>query len=473
MSRLAGYPIALQERAIQHLGGASLLAAMTGDLRRVAVDGDGVALSRFGEWATTTALLAEEARERYRAAATALHEYALVLEAAQRRVDAASDEDSAAALRWASEEVEVAASRAIAAIDTAPTPALDDDRPGSALGLLGLLGHVVAIRARVESPALAAARRLRADSLDGRPYDVRHAHHNDLLNRLLLADSGIGATTRTRLNAIAETLRQHPDARLVTFWLDGDEPRVALAFGDLEQADSVTYVVHGISTDTAQTASLGRTVHDLYADAARHPDRHEAFIAWLNYDSGDIWSEPGIELADRGAATLVADVEALRRRNPDAVVNGIFHSYGSTTFGQSVIAAPTAFDNAYLLGSPGLSRAAARALEAAIADGGLAVHATQAQEDRVAPIGVATSWEHPEPPLRIEGVSAFSAEGFDAQTHRVVVGRGIAQVYDPGTGGVDGHDLDRPDGADDDFYGYLTRESAPYAYIRTRLTEGG
>ena len=478
MSVLAGSPAALAARASEQLSAAALAGAAADELRLLAAEGESIALEGARRHAMATARLLDEAHARYRDTAMALHDYACALRHAQHRAETAPEHALA--------ELDAAAWRAIAAIDTAVTPPDDDGGRrdpldgalgpwlGLAAGLSPALGIAASLRrgARADAPELAQARRLLPDSLDGRPYEERDARHRALLGRLLAAGSGIGPATRTRLGAVAETLRQYPDARLISFWLDGEEPRVAFAFGDLEQADSVTYVVHGIDTDAAQSASHSRPVRELYADAARHPGRHEAFVAWLNYDSGGVWTEPGTALADRGAQTLIADVEALRRRNPGAEINGIFHSYGSTTFGQVILVHPDAFDRAYLLGSPGLSPEAARALESAIAGGRIEAHATQARSDSIATLGRSTTWEHPESPLALRGVSVFSSEAYDAAERLVITGRGILRRYDPGSGGVDGHDLDRPENGAEDYFGYLTRDSVAYRYIRGSLLEG-
>ncbi|HWL01124.1 MAG TPA: alpha/beta hydrolase [Microbacteriaceae bacterium] len=466
--------MALLERAHEHLRAAARIEAATDDLRSLTASGSSLAVGEALEQTALTVRLLEEAHERYRGTALALREYALALRDLQDRADQAP--------QHVLEDLDAAARRAISAIDTTVTQSdhggwHQRDLLGSALGVAGgLLLRGASTRRRsahAEPPVLAEARRLRADSLDGRPYDERDDRHRELLARLLRTGSGISEPTRTALEAVTETLRRYPDAQLISFWLDGDEPRVAIGFGDLEHADSVTYVVHGINTDSAQTTSHSTAAYNLYADASRRSSRDEAFIAWLNYDSGDIWSEPAIALADRGAETLLADVGELRRRNPTATVSGVFHSYGSTTFGQSIIVDPTAFDEAYLIGSPGVSHAAARALETAIAGGRLEVHATQARSDSIATLGHSTSWEHPERPLDLPGVSVFSSEGADATTHRVVNARGILSAYDPGSGGVDAHDLDRPEGGGADFFGYLTRDSVAYRYVLDSLTEGG
>jgi len=523
MSALPGHPGALLDRANGYLTSAALIEAAMDELRALTVEGRSLALGGVRERAHATAALLESAHERYRGTAVALHEYAVALEHAHRRADAAASErvwsesqlpdahhevlrsrsrldrlrhepaTPAGSIEYAQSQVHdaqwrvrqleqavetalgehqgavaemnAAAERAIAAIDAAIAHGDTWDRVGAFFA--GLWDSFVGFLAPRPGPGLALeeARALGPRSLDGRSYAARHATIRSLLDALLADDRGTRETTRTRLEAIDATLEAYPDAQIISFWLDGDEPRIALGFGDLERADSVTYIVHGINTDSKEAGPIGGIAHDLATGMAARGDRTEAVIAWLNYDSGDAWSEPGIALADRGSQTLIGDVEELRRRNPGATINGVFHSYGSTTFGQSVIAHPDAFDNAYLVGSPGLSREAARALETAMREDRLEVHASQAKSDSVAPVGYWLTWEHPVQPLALRGVSVFSSEGLDATTHRIPTGRTVVSYYDPGAGGVDGHDLDGSDERGDDFFGYLTPGSVAYQYV--------
>ncbi|HWK21235.1 MAG TPA: alpha/beta hydrolase [Microbacteriaceae bacterium] len=490
MRPLLGDPAGVRASADICLNTAADIDAAVAELRVLSVTGESAALDLWRAQTTALARSIEDACERYRRGALALRDYASAIERAHARAEHALElrvplePDGAGGLLWqldarrrAADEVGTAAAIAVAAIDVTPMPPQDFVFGQLALGAGLLTGHGFGYandlgRHRAPPAALTAARRLRADSLDGSSYRDRDRHHRMLLTRLLAAGPNVPATTRERLVALAMTIASRPNARLISLWLDGDEPRAAIAFGDPERAESVTYVVHGINTDTADAREFASTVEQLFEDAARRPGRHESFIAWLGYDSGGVLSEPGIALADAGARLLVDDVAELRRRNPDAAISGVFHSYGSTTYGQSLLLDPRAFDEAYLLGSPGLSPDAARELEIVARSGTVEVHVSQARSDAIARIGTLTTWEHPHSPAMVPGVEVFSAEGPDAGLRILQRPLGSAIDYDPGTGGVDGHDLDRPEGAGADHFGYLTRDAASYRYLLDRITKG-
>ncbi|OZB82517.1 hypothetical protein, partial [Microbacterium sp. 13-71-7] len=66
-----------------------------------------------------------------------------------------------------------------------------------------------------------------------------------------LADPTLSAEARQKLQNVQDVLRADAQARLISLFFEGDEPRAAVAFGDVDAAELIVVVLHGIDTDLA------------------------------------------------------------------------------------------------------------------------------------------------------------------------------------------------------------------------------
>jgi pimeloyl-ACP methyl ester carboxylesterase len=192
---------------------------------------------------------------------------------------------------------------------------------------------------------LAAAEAAKASGASGasRALDEARAQVAALKNFLA------GATTK--LNVRRGTVRQ------MLVFRPGAPPLGAYSVGDLDTANGITFLVPGMGSSLADTTSYMRAASNV---AARHPS-DSALVAWLGYEAPPnilTTGNPGVfgeQYAERGARMLAGDLEGVRATRPDATLNVIGHSYGSTTAALALADAPNLGVRTFVtLGSAGI-----------------------------------------------------------------------------------------------------------------------
>lgn len=164
------------------------------------------------------------------------------------------------------------------------------------------------------------------------------------------------AASRTSLNGVDGTSRQ------VASFDDGQLPLGAVSIGDLDGADNVSYLVPGMGTTLKDTTILMRASANVVAtQRLSEMGQNTAMVTWIGYEAprnvlttGDL-GVFGEAQARGGAERLAADLGGFHATRPDAKLNVVAHSYGST------MAAITLHDHADLgvnsfvpLGSAGI-----------------------------------------------------------------------------------------------------------------------
>ncbi|MDR6171136.1 alpha/beta hydrolase [Curtobacterium sp. SORGH_AS_0776] len=260
---------------------------------------------------------------------------------------------------------------------------------------------------------------------------------DDAAERLAALDNFIAAS-RTTLRDVDGMARQ-----FVSF-IDGQPPLGAVSIGDLDTAANVSYLVPGMGTTLEDTTVLMKASSNVIAtQQLSEGGRDTAMVTWIGYDAprnalttGDL-GVFGLADAAAGADRLAADLGGFRATRPDAHLNVVAHSYGSTT------ASITLHERADLgvgsfvtLGSAGIPGHIpnAGAIHAE------RMYAAQAEERfNVAHIGQVLSY-----PERIDPTfKPFGATEIDAS-------------HVNGSSAVNVHDLYvNPNGADDADHGYL------------------
>ncbi|MEK6312186.1 MAG: alpha/beta hydrolase, partial [Curtobacterium sp.] len=140
------------------------------------------------------------------------------------------------------------------------------------------------------------------------------------------------AGARTNLQLVRDVPRQ-----MVSF-SPTHPPIGAFSVGDLDSADSVSYLVPGMGSslkDTTLYMSAASNVIGLHQ--AVDPPQDTAMVTWIGYEAPPNFLTTGNrgvfgeKYADAGAQNLAADLEGFRATRPDAQLNVVAHSYGSTT----------------------------------------------------------------------------------------------------------------------------------------------
>ncbi|WP_345377122.1 alpha/beta hydrolase [Frondihabitans cladoniiphilus] len=289
---------------------------------------------------------------------------------------------------------------------------LDDRQRASfvrdAPNLVGTLEGVdYANRDRANRNVLAASRQRlegeRAMLREHREWLVAHSTGHSVMEspdwlateaRLVTVASALAA-----VSSVEKTLTKGTKTRprqLVSLTDLETHPKAAVAIGDLDSADHVTFVVPGMGTTVA--GSLGaysRGAENLATQQAtilqsRGVHESVATVAWLGYEApgeSDVGGVLGNDLASKGGHRLSGSLGGMKARrgwpangSPISVVG---HSYGSIA--AAYAATETGMGSLVLLGSAGMPPAISRAGGLRVPDG--RVFASLSWRDGWAPIG--------------------------------------------------------------------------------------
>jgi hypothetical protein len=259
-----------------------------------------------------------------------------------------------------------------------------------------LITTVTAVSSRMDHAALALVSGTGPDPRDGLTMPGGHptaptagpsSADVDVTNRSKLAAdlSSPSATTRAFARSIQQALQQAAaqgnTVQLLSY--DPTEPAwqggVAIAIGDVTQADTVSVLVPGIDNSPSDAAGSLRLAADLaHATERAAPGTSAATVVYLAYDipwsaskdtvdprsglpdwlgaAGDIAIGGDAADAAAGGAMLAGFVDHLRlEMNPAAGLTLVGHSYGSTVVSEAatVLGPGAGVNDIVLLASPG------------------------------------------------------------------------------------------------------------------------
>ena len=222
-------------------------------------------------------------------------------------------------------------------------------------------------------------------NLDGVPFSVRAQINAKRLRAAIKAaeaqaDRAIGVpaiaalTTLATLRSVTAALRHpagEPKRSLITFDMSGST-LAAIAIGDLDTATDVSFLIPGMMyTVRGQLVAWTSVANRLY-QAQRETlqrlgehDRSVATVAWLGYQTPDLFGALSLARAKQGAVQLreaLSGLLAVRSADPP-FLSVIAHSYGSTVALLALQSRSVAVDALALLGSPGGDVADAGALD--------------------------------------------------------------------------------------------------------------
>lgn len=265
-------------------------------------------------------------------------------------------------------------------------------------------------------------------NLAGLPYGVRNTCNLAAYKRAKKRPD-LTPEQRKVLSALKDVLARG-SASLVSFNLDASVPMVAIGYGDLDTADTVTWAAPGMNSDaTDATKNWSQAAWNLYDEQKALDGRTHGVIGWLGYDTPDLVTVNNPALAQDGAwrfATELDGTHASRAGNLPSVAV-LAHSYGTTMAANALTHTKYPVDSFTMLGSAGIDTDTVTSL----ADlhvkktGGLpSIYTTAATQDHLAPFGSTVGGRaepNPEvafspagivaPATVIRGAQSFSSEG--------------------------------------------------------------
>ncbi|MFJ8894184.1 alpha/beta hydrolase [Leifsonia sp. NPDC102414] len=278
-------------------------------------------------------------------------------------------------------------------------------------------------------------------NLAGLPYGVRDRCNRAVYEVALLRAISLTPEQRKVLVALEKILAD-PSASLVSLNLDATVPMVAVGYGDLDTADTVTWAAPGMNSDAADaTEGWSRAARNLNREQ-RHLDgaRSHAVVGWLGYDTPDLVSVSTPASAQDGSWRFANELDgthATRSASASAsfpCVSVVAHSYGTTMAADALTRVTHAVDSFTMLGSAGIDTQVVTSLsDLRVKQAGEqpAIYTTSAQLDFLAPFGSAVGGRaEPNPealanpgtlfampvtgltmPKSMSGAQSFSSEG--------------------------------------------------------------
>lgn len=258
-------------------------------------------------------------------------------------------------------------------------------------------------------------------NLNGIPASAKDEFNRAELERMLAGE--LTEEQRGQLEGLRDQLANADDQETVPVTLlslsletDDASPRASLGFGDVDIADQITTITHGIATDMAQLDEWSGTAFAMQKATAaelgqRGSSATNAVVLFMDWDSGGPGNVWGVERPDAGAERLAQSLRGYGVTNAGAQLDLGLHSLGTTMGTQMIADNPGLVDNAWLYGSAGVTPETAADLENQIRRGLITVHATHATDDIIADKGRMPASDHPENPLDIAGVQDFGSDG--------------------------------------------------------------
>lgn len=276
-------------------------------------------------------------------------------------------------------------------------------------------------------------------NLAGLPYSVRNACNRAVYEDVQKHRGDLTPEQRKVLTALEKVLAR-TSGSLVCFNLDASVPMVAIGYGDLDTADTVTWAAPGMGSDATDTDAIknwSQATWNLYDEQKnRDRGRSHGVVGWLGYDTPDLISVNTPALAQDGAWRFATELDGTHaaRAGKLPYMGVVAHSYGTTMAADALTHTRHMVDSFTMLGSAGIDTDTVRSLadlRVKKAEGAPAIYTSSAQLDFLAPFGSAMggraepnpeaeqspgAWAAPtvgwlNPPMSMSGAQSFSSEG--------------------------------------------------------------
>ena len=208
---------------------------------------------------------------------------------------------------------------------------------------------------------------------------------------------------------------------LIDFNFGVEPPLAAVAVGDMDTAQKVTYAVPGMGTvitgsgKAAQGwATAAQNVYTQESQPAVDGGSSHAVVAWIGYHAPGTGGELLTARADAGAPRLANELDALQETRTAAgdpvSAQVLAHSYGTTLVSNALTKTTHAVSSVVLVGSAGLETQPST-WNVQSSGGGIPVYATHAAADHLASVGYDTGIGHKVDPGDPTAPTAYGAKG--------------------------------------------------------------
>jgi hypothetical protein len=191
-------------------------------------------------------------------------------------------------------------------------------------------------------------------NLNGVAYWARDKANRTTLKTELRRAGGADAAAYSNIEA---ALKKYDDASLISLYPE-HPPLAAVAMGDLDTAENVTYVVPGMNSDTRNMTVVERAAYNLRTKQGDWADDTTAVVAWINYATPTPTTVLHGDLARTGSVRLADDLAGFNatRGEGKGSLNVVAHSYGSTMSSLTLADHDLGVDSFVMAGSAGIER---------------------------------------------------------------------------------------------------------------------
>src|SRR5690606_1546487 len=229
-------------------------------------------------------------------------------------------------------------------------------------------------------------------NLNGLPAVVRDSYNRAYLDDLL-AELPNDSDAYGKLHQLSVQMDMRDStAMLLSLFFDGEEPRAAVSMGNVDEADQIVVMTHGISNNLGSMPSWLRTANDLHLELGATEGTNTAIVTWFSWASGGNGTVQHADNARTGAARFNSDLDgwlasnaAAQQENGGSVtkpnVVASLHSYGTTMGGEAFIRNPEVFNAIFMNGSPGITDTAAETYAASGSSGTHTLYAALGDDD--------------------------------------------------------------------------------------------
>lgn len=217
-------------------------------------------------------------------------------------------------------------------------------------------------------------------------------------------------------------------------------PLAAIAIGNMDTADNITWNVPGMGTTAGSMDDWAQASQNIYDAQVRSGESNPAVVAWIGYHTPEMIDAPSLDVlstaqADVGGDRLAASLNGFNAASDGrtAYVSVAAHSYGTTTTAYALTRTDFDINSVAFFGSAGLDGAVVdEASDMHVKDGPdgqPAVFATQATQDDVAPMGRRGSFRT-DPLEDGFGSHEFSSEGDEGRSLKQTLGHSVLGTDD-------------------------------------------
>ncbi|WP_267420489.1 MULTISPECIES: alpha/beta hydrolase [unclassified Curtobacterium] len=191
-------------------------------------------------------------------------------------------------------------------------------------------------------------------NLNGVAYWARDKANRATLKNELRRAGGVDAAAYSNIES---ALKKYDGTSLISLYPE-HPPLAAVAMGDMDTAENVTYVVPGMNSDTRNMTVVERAAYNLRTKQGDWSDDTTAVVAWINYATPTPTTVLHGDLARAGSTRLADDLAGFNATRGDSkgTLNVVAHSYGSTMSSLTLADHDLGVDSYVVAGSAGIER---------------------------------------------------------------------------------------------------------------------